>query len=318
MRTIRCSTVASLTLAGVLCATSAFAQGGAAIAEGLFRDGKKLLDAKNYDEACPKFEESARLEPSSGVELALGLCYEGLGKTASAWAAYQTAVSLARRDNRRDREHAATTKASALEPKLAHATIDVPAEVAQLPGLVVKEDSVVIGAAAWKNAPVDPGKHSLEVTATGKKPWSTSFTVDPTPAPVTVTVPKLEDVPAEQVTERVEVVDHYPFRTVSYITLGAGLAAVLGASILGGVAISDAGDAHNACPTGACSNAGAVSENNTAGSLADWSTALFIVSGVCFAATVAFFLIRSSPPPTHGIGIHPLVGPGAVGIGGVF
>jgi hypothetical protein len=319
MRTIRCSIVASLTLAGVLCgATSASAQGGAAIAEGLFRDGKKLLDAKNYAEACPKFEESARIEPSSGVELALGLCYEGLGKTASAWAAYQTAVSLARRDNRRDREHAASSKATALEPKIAHATIDVPAEVAQLPGLVVKEDSVVIGAAAWKNAPIDPGTHALEVTATGKKPWSTSFTVDPAPTPVTVTVPKLEDAPIEQSTERVVLVDHYPFRTASYVTLGAGLAAVLGASILGGVAIGDAGDAHKTCPTASCSNAGAVSENNTAGSLADWSTALFVVSGVCFAATVAFFLIHSSPPATHGIGIHPLLAPNAVGVGGVF
>ena len=58
MRTIRCSIVASLTSAMVLLgAPSAPGQGGAAIAEGLFRDGKKLLDEKKYEEACPKFEE---------------------------------------------------------------------------------------------------------------------------------------------------------------------------------------------------------------------------------------------------------------------
>jgi hypothetical protein len=306
----------------LLGAPSAPGQGGAAIAEGLFRDGKKLLDEKKYEEACPKFEESARMEPSSGVVYALGLCYEGLGKTASAWAAYQTAVSLARRDNRHDRERAASTKANALESKLSHATIDVPAEVAQLPGLVVKEDSVVIGAAAWKNAPIDPGTHSLEVSATNKKPWSTSFTIDQTPATKSITVPKLEDAPLGQgggeLGGRVNEPPTYPFRTVSYITLGVGLATVVAASILGGVAAGDAGDAHKTCPTASCSNGPAVSENNTAGSLADWSTALFVVSGVCFAATVAFFLVRGSAPASHGIAIHPLLGPNAVGLGGVF
>ncbi|HEY2364956.1 MAG TPA: hypothetical protein VGH87_01175, partial [Polyangiaceae bacterium] len=176
---------------------SAFAQGGTAIAEGLFREGKKLLDEKKFAEACPKFEESARLEPSSGVELALGICYEGLGKTASAWAAYESAISLARRDNRKDRERAATTKAAALEPKLAHVTFQVPENVANLAGLQLKEDSVVIGAAAWKNTPVDPGAHTIEVTATGKKPWQTSFTIDGPATSKTVDVPALEDVPVE-------------------------------------------------------------------------------------------------------------------------
>jgi hypothetical protein len=313
----------------LLVATSAFGQ-NTAIAEGLFHDGKKLLDAKKFAEACPKFEESARLDPSSGVELALGICYEGLGKTASAWAAYQTAVSLARRDNRRDRERAANARASALEPKLAHITLDVPPEVAQLAGLIVKEDSVVIGAAAWKNAPIDPGTHALEVSATGKKPWSTSFTVDETLALKTITVPRLDDLPQPvgdegQLVgghgERVVIVDQratYPFRTVSYITLSVGLASIVGASILGGIAIGDAGDAHKVCPQSTCSNAAGISENNTAGSLADWSTALFIVGGISLVATIAFFIIHPSTPSSHGIAIHPLLGPNAAGIGGVF
>src|SRR5580692_4091789 len=87
----------------LLVTASAGAQGNSAIAESLFRDGKKLLERKRYDEACPKFAESARLDPSSGVELALGLCYEGQGKTASAWGAFVNAASLARRDGRKDR-----------------------------------------------------------------------------------------------------------------------------------------------------------------------------------------------------------------------
>src|SRR5271156_4573673 len=95
----------------LLSVASAGAQSNSAMAESLFRDGKKLLEERRFDEACPKFKESSRLGPASGVELALGLCYEGQGKTASAWGAYVTAASLARRDGRHDRELAANKHA---------------------------------------------------------------------------------------------------------------------------------------------------------------------------------------------------------------
>ncbi len=326
MTSIRCSTRVrlwcALAVMGVwlvMAARDAHAQ-GTAIAEGLFRDGKKLLDQKKFAEACPKFEESARLEASSGVSLALGLCYEGLGKTASAWGAYQDAVKLARRDNRKDRERAATLKVNALEPKLVHASIDVPADVAGLAGLVVKEDNVAIGAAAWKSSPIDPGTHTLEVSATGKKPWSTSFTIEDSTATKTIAVPKLEDAPqpVDQGGERVVVERSNPFRTVSYITLSAGLATLVAASILGAVAISDATDARKTCPTATCTDARAVSENNTAGSIADWSTGLFVASGVCLVATAVFFFMKPHEASSHGIALHPLLGPRALGFGGVF
>jgi hypothetical protein len=300
---------------------SAAAQGGTAIAEGLFREGKKLLDEKKFSEACPKFEESARLDASSGVELALGICYEGLGKTASAWAAYDTAVSLARRDNRKDREKAATAKAAALEPKLAHVTFQVPEPIANLPGLQLKEDNVVIGAAAWKDAPVDPGAHTLEVTATGKKPWQTTFTIDGPATTKTVPVAALEDLPAELAPQpgggRV-IIQQQPtnvFRIVAIASLAVAGASLVGASILGGVAIGNAGDAKKRCPASPCSDAGAVAENDTAGTLADWSTALFVTTGV-FAAVGATFLFFHRPK--RQTEAHLLFGPGFVGVGGTF
>ncbi|HEY1957074.1 MAG TPA: hypothetical protein VGH28_15750 [Polyangiaceae bacterium] len=321
MTSTRCSILVSTIAVSI--AASAAAQSSAAIAEGLFRDGKKLLEQKKYADACPKFEESARLDPSSGVELALGICYEGLGKTASAWGAYESAISLARRDNRKDRERAATVHASALEHKLSHVTIDVPAEVAKLDGLVIKEDGVAIGAAAWADAPVDPGSHTLDVAASGKKPWSTTFTVDRPSSTQTVTVPALENdervvIGPSGETSRVLVrVPTHPLRTISIVTLGAGAASLVAASVLGGIAIGDASDAHKACPGSPCSNATAVSENDTAGTLADWSTALFVVSGVLVATSVVLFLIRG-PDATRAASIHPIVAPGFAGLGGTF
>jgi hypothetical protein len=322
MTSTRCSILVSVTL--TLAVGVASAQSSTAIAEGLFRDGKTLLDEKRYSEACPKFEESARLDPSSGVELALGLCYEAIGKTASAWGAYETAVSLARRDGRKDRERAATTKANALEPKLAHATIDIPADIAQLPGLVVKEDNVVMGSAAWKNAPIEPGTHALEVTATNKKPWSTSFTIDPA-APKTITVPPLEDAPqvvGQQGGGNIVIIREQqstgnPFRTIAIASLSVGLASLVAGSILGGIALGDAGDAHNACPQKTCSNQKAVSENDTAGTLADWSTALFITSGVLIATSVVMFFIHPSSTASRAA-FSPIVAPGFLGMRGAF
>ena len=307
-------------------ATSAYAQGGTAIAEGLFREGKKLLDEKKFAEACPKFEESARLEPSSGVELALGICYEGLGKTASAWAAYESAISLARRDNRKDREKAATAKAASLEPKLAHVTFHAPDAVANLPGLQLKEDNVVIGAAGWKNAPVDPGAHTIEVVATGKKPWQSSFTIDGPATSKTVEIPALEDVPVETavVVEqpgggRVIIQQQQPttnvFRIVAIASLTVAGASLVGASVLGGIAISNSSDAKKRCPTSPCSDAGAVAENDTAGTLADWSTALFVATGVFAAVGVTFLFFH---PPKAKTEAHLVIGPGFVGLGGQF
>ncbi len=321
MTSTRCSILASAI--AICVATSAAAQSSSAIAEGLFREGKKLLDAKKFSEACPKFEESARLDPSSGVELALGICYEGLGRTASAWGAYENAISLARRDNRKDREHAATARAAALEPKLAHATIDVPADVAQLPGLAVKEDGVAIGSAAWKNAPIDPGSHTLEVSAAGKKSWQTTFTVDAGASSKTVTVPRLEaeavlvqqEGTSQIVNGTVVVAQSNPIRTIAIAGFAVAGATLLGASVMGGVAIANANDAKKKCPTSPCSDAAAVAENDTAGTLADWSTALFVATGVFVAASATLFFLRPSQPHKEA---HLVVGPGFLGVGGTW
>src|SRR4051812_44001967 len=67
---------------------SALAGDGAAAAEVLFSDGKRLAQEGNYAAACPKFEESQKLDPGMGTLYRLADCYEHVGRTASAWAAF--------------------------------------------------------------------------------------------------------------------------------------------------------------------------------------------------------------------------------------
>src|SRR5262249_32467324 len=137
----------------------------AAAAEALFREGRRLLEEKKYGEACPKLQESDRLDPATGTLLALALCYEGDGKTASAWAAYVDAAGRARREDQKDRERAALDRAKSLEPKLSRVTLVIAPTVAALPDLAVTRDGTPVGRGALGTAvPVDPGPHTVVAT----------------------------------------------------------------------------------------------------------------------------------------------------------
>jgi hypothetical protein len=172
--------------------------GDSAAAEALFREGRALMDAGNYQSACPKLAESFEQEPATGTLLALAMCREQAGQTASAWASYGQVIARSRREGRTDREQAARERAEALEPKLSRLTITVDARTAKEPGLVVKRDGATVGAATFGTAvPLDPGEHTIEATAQGKKPWSTTIHIGTERELKSVEVPLLEVQPAE-------------------------------------------------------------------------------------------------------------------------
>ena len=56
-----------------------------AVAQGLYDNAKVLMEQGKYGDACPKLEESLRLDPGLGTQYHLADCYEHLGRTASAW-----------------------------------------------------------------------------------------------------------------------------------------------------------------------------------------------------------------------------------------
>ncbi len=319
---------ALLLVAGVqaLVASGARAQSTGALAEELFRSGKQLLEERRFDEACPKFAEAARLDLSSGVELALGICLEGQGRIASAWGAYLSAASLARHDGRSDREQAAKARAAALEPRLSHLTIAVANETATLQGVEVREDGVLIGSPAWKDVPVDPGTHKLDVTAPGHKPFSKPFVVGAVSDSVTVHVPPLEpDVPISTLlspTPPPTQPDHGGDwrRPTGFVVGGAGVVALGFATVFGLITLSDASAVRKVCPMSPCAAPGTLSQNNSALTLADWSTGLFVAGGVAVAAGA--LLVLTSPShheaPRAGAVVRPVVGPGYAGLDGAF
>jgi hypothetical protein len=188
--------VAAGALAAFLGAFSAHAQTSEAdktTARVLFDDGRKLVEQKNYEDGCKKLAESNRLDPGAGVQFHLANCYEKQGKTASAWQLFLQVASLSRADKQPAREKVARDRAAELEPKLMRITIQVP-EGSRIPGLVVKRDESVAAEAVWGSAvPVDPGKHTVQASAPGKKSWDQQVDLANPGQTVSVTVPVLED-----------------------------------------------------------------------------------------------------------------------------
>jgi hypothetical protein len=159
----------------------------------LFSEARKLAAAGDYAAACPKFEDSYRLDPGIGTSFNLADCYEHSGRIASAWARFLDVAAATKAAGQADRERVARARADALAPKLARMTLEVDAKA---PGVSVIRDGIAVGAAAWRVAvPVDPGPHVIEASAPGRVAWKTTVAVKEGPDAVTVVVPDLAEAP---------------------------------------------------------------------------------------------------------------------------
>jgi hypothetical protein len=186
------------TLAFWLASNLAWAQGPSdpsALARELFSQGRALMDAGEHEAACAKFEESQRLEPGGGTLLNLALCNEKLGKTATAWALFNQAIVVARRDGRADRETFAKEHVDAIAPKLSRLTVQVPSD-ARTPGLRIELNGTEIGKGAWGGPlPVDPGTQEIVVTAPGKIKLTITISVGDAADKKEISVGPLRDAP---------------------------------------------------------------------------------------------------------------------------
>ncbi|MDI1445919.1 hypothetical protein [Polyangium sp. 6x1] len=292
---------AALTLAAsiALAPGHAAAQGGdkKAIAEEAFLRGRELLDQGKPAEACPKFEESARLDPSVGALLNLALCNEQLGRTATAWARYKEAATLAHATGDTDRLRIAEEFAGKLAPKLSRLRVEATSPAA---GLVIERDGEVLGSALLGDAiPVDPGEHTIEATAPGFLSWSTKIVVGKDADVKTVSVPALAPDPS---VKPVEKIDAPPagssgangLRTAAFVAGGLGAVALGVGAVFGGLASSDVGAAEPLCPGKKCNAEGfALIEGAQTKALV--STIGFSMGGAALAAGVVLFFVSRSP-----------------------
>jgi serine/threonine-protein kinase len=141
-------------------------------AERLFREGRALAAQGNYEAACPKLEESERIDPGMGTLYNVADCHERLGKTATAWNEFVQVQTAAHSAGQRARELAAKSRAETLAPKLAHIVVMGAAP----PGAeVLRDGKPVSPKELGVGIAVDPGRHEVVVRKPDCVTWQSSF-----------------------------------------------------------------------------------------------------------------------------------------------
>jgi hypothetical protein len=306
--------VALLALSGTARAQSPPSGGDKVAAEALFEDARRFVADGKYAEACPKFADSERLDPSPSTLLNLANCWEKVGRSATAWATYREAESAAQAAKRPDYKSAAQRHADALAPKLARLTIHVQQAVA---GMQLKRDGVIVGAAEWETAiPIDKGTHSIEASAPGYKNWATRVDVSQDGTQMTTSIPPFEEVPAEPpgafplsssstasppAPPRPPVPPETPQPkassqgAVGLVVAAVGIAGLGASGVLAWLANTKKNDSLGHCATpNSCSPLG-VSERNDALALGDAATVVFAIGATALATGVVVWLGAPSP-----------------------
>jgi hypothetical protein len=274
----------------------------AVAAQVLFDDALKLMANGDYAAACPKLAESKRLALGIGVCLYLGECEERTGRLATAWAAFREAEDVA--TTKQDpRARVAHQRLQRLEPRLSRITFEVPSPTPS--DLQVQLDTTGLGPATWGTAvPVNPGAHTLVVSASGRRTFTQVVEAPPEGQSVTVRIP-----PGERTGAIINVAPPHgepavtearsTWTTQRWWGVGVGAIGVLGiglGTVFGVQAKVDYDLARIGCAGSHCSQAG-VDLGNEAYALGNVSTVAFTAGAALLAAGIVLFATAPSAAP---------------------
>lgn len=285
-------------------------------AQALFDQGLAAARNGQLAKACPLFRASNDVEPRTGTLLNLGTCYEKNWQTASAWATYREAETLAHREARPELAEQARQKVAQLEPRLVRLTVQVP-PASRVPGLVVQRDGVALQPAEYDvPIPIDPGEHKLLAQAPNHETWEQSLVMTQVSRSVGVPVLARGKKPSWWTTGR----------KVGVGVGAAGVASLIGGTVLALYANSKYQIAQNSCATDGKTdcNPGSHDDETSARSLMTPAT-IFFVSGAVLAAGGGALVLLSKPKhaaPARGALVPTRVAldvaPGFVGLSGRF
>lgn len=307
-----------LATSGAFALTPESAPTGGAIADGpataqtLFDEARVLMTSGRYIEACPKLEESQRLDPASGTLLNLAHCYEALGRLASALTTFREAAAASSAQGNREREREATARAEALVSRVPTLLVSVPQSAPA--ALELYLDQVLLTPAQQQGAiPLDPGPHTLRASAPGRKPWRTDWVVTGEGRVTRIAVPELEQwtafaprPPAAAPASR------EPTRRWALAPAGVGVVGVVGGSVFGLRSQRKHDESYDLCPAKYCDDPDGIRAMEQARSAGRISTAGFVLGGLGLAtAGVLWFAPwrkgRPRGPSTLGVGGDGLV-----------
>jgi hypothetical protein len=277
----------------------------------LFQSGRQLMNAGDFEKACPLLRDSQKADPQPGTQLNLALCYEKLGKTASAWSTYadltQSGGPL--------QQQVAKAALERLGPKLSRLKIDLCVDPNfDNSKLVVSRNGEEVGASVLgRPSPVDAGEYLIEARAAGYAKWSRTVKVakegdlesveicdlvrDPAlPGGVVQPSTSATSPAAAAVTTTATAIEPLPPRrnfTAAYVVGGTGIVAAVVGTVFGIVAANQKSHATDECTGKSCSAEG-WSRLGSAKSSADIATVSFVLAGVAAGATVYLVLKPST------------------------
>jgi hypothetical protein len=299
-----------------------------AMAEVLFREGKKLLAKGNVDEACVKFESSYHLDEVLGTLLNLAACHETQGRLATAWGEFNEALTVAKKADLAARQKFAKEHIAAIEPKLSHLTVTVPDAVA-VEGFQVTIDRVPLPRGAWGTpVPVDSGGHAVVATAPGRQAWESSVKLEQA-ASESVSIPVLATLPPPPpppLTSSTSSPSLSPppsppksrwKRPVGFAALGVGAVGLGVGSYFGVRALSLGTESARGClPDGSCTSEGYAAF--TRGKSAAMASDVLLIVGGAVAAAGGVLLVLDAvdkpSPPRLAIALAP----GSLTVKGAF
>jgi hypothetical protein len=296
---------------GIAIAASAHAQPTPSRADQLFDEGRALMAKLDYADACPKLEESQRLDPGLGTLLNIGLCDEGLGKLATALAVWREADAQAKASGEAKRQATAEEHIAALEPRVPTVTVEVASPV---PGQQIAIGGRPLDTKAWGQSQlVDPGEVAITATAPDRTPFATTITVKERDRAV-VTVPELA-----ATSLGAEPAPAHPRRTIAYGLAGGGVLATGVGVVLGLTARSSYNrafsDGHCDRATLACDDTGQAATD----SARKRGTIATVIGAVGLAAVAAGVVVYVTEPTAEhpsatGTAIAPTFSPDGAGV----
>ena len=252
MPSIRCASIAAISAAisAALCVADRAAHAESAEAAALFDRGDQLMAEGNVADACAAFEASNRAEPRAGTLIHLGVCRERNRQLASAWSAYNDALTRVKDAVKRV---VAESRLAELAPRLSYLTIslsDDPRTAGLTPTLTL--NGAAFDPSLWNHAlPVDGGDYVIAGHAPGHRDWQTTVHVAAEQDHVSVTVPRLEEEEPPRLAELPAGPPPSRFTTRRKLALGVAGASTLCAAagvVLGAMSLSKQHEASSECP----------------------------------------------------------------------
>ncbi len=282
-------------------------------ADRLFDEGTALMNEGKFAEACPKIEQSVKLDPGVGGYLWLADCFERGGRTYSAYKAFKDAEKLAiDTKDPKGRDKIAAKRAAALEPKLSKLTLVPPKPAPD--GMRIAIDGRDVSAADLGAAIlVDPGPHTIVMEAPHTKRVEQTVNVAEANTASVVLVLGQEDKPPPPPPPPEESGGAgTPMRIAGGALGGVGLVGIVVGSVFGIIASSKLSDsnADNHCDAANTCDSIGLAARSQAKDAATISTIMFIAGGVALAAGITLFVLAPSKKSSSSVALVPGVAPG--------